>query len=86
MIWIAISDALACSGGLWGRQPCHRLRQGPWMFLRHLWRSRHRPPHPHHRQQLHQVLQQAEAMGQERVIGGEGAEETAKTEPELGSN
>ena len=56
------------------------------MFLRHLWRPRHRPPHPHHRQQLHQVLQQAEAMGQERVIGGEGAEETAKTEPELGSN
>ena len=64
--WSAISDALALApGGVRGRQPCHRDGQGARLLLRHLRRPRHRPPHPHHRQQLHQVLQPAEAMGQD---------------------
>ena len=73
-------------GGVRGRQPRHRDWQSARLLLRHLRRPRHRPPHPHHRQQLHQVLQPAEAVGQERVSGGKGAEEAAKTKPKLGPN
>ena len=77
---------LHMAGGVRRRQPCHRHGQGPRLLLRHLWRPRHRPPHPHHRQQLHQVLQPAEAVGQERVSGGEGAAETEKAKPKLCPN
>ena len=73
-------------GGLRRRQPCDRDGQGARLLLRHLRGAGHRPAHPHHRQQLHQVLQQAEAVGQERVSGGKGAEEAAKTKPKLGPN
>ena len=74
------------AGGLRGRQPRHRDWQSARLLLRHLRRPRHRPPHPHHREQLHQVLQPAEAVGQERVSGGEGAAETEKAKPKLCPN
>ena len=85
--WSAISDArLHLAGGLRRRQSCHRDWQGARLLLRHLWRPRHRPPHPHHRQQLHQVLQQAEEVGEERVGGGEGAEKAEEAKPNLRPN
>ena len=73
-------------GGLRGRQPGDRDGQGARLLLRHLRGARHRPAHPHHRQQLHQVLQQAEEVGQDRVCRGEGVEETKETKSELGPN
>ena len=50
-------------GGLRRRQSGDRDGQGARLLLRHLRGARHRPAHPHHRQQLHQVLHAAEALG-----------------------
>ena len=51
------------TGGIRRRESRHRFRESSWLLLRYLWRPGHRPPHPHHWQQLHQVLHAAEAMG-----------------------
>ena len=75
---------LQCPGGLRRRQPCDRDGQGARLLLRHLRRPRHRAAHPHHRQQLHQVLHAAEALGEER--GTKQQVERERSEQQLTNN
>ena len=63
VILISPSFILIFTGGIWRRESSDRFWESSWLFLRHLWRPCHRPPHPHHWQQFHQVLHAAEAVG-----------------------
>ena len=63
LIVILTSLTLISTGGIWRRESSHRIWESTWLLLRNLWRPRHWPPHPHHRQQLHQVLHAPETLG-----------------------
>ena len=48
LIVILTSLTLIFTGGLWRREPSHRIWESTWLLLRNLWRPRHWPPHPHY--------------------------------------